>query len=98
MDVNSITGSIPNAFHTLVNLENLHLSHNKLSGTIPSFLGVFPDLETIDVSFNLLSGTLPTELATMDNLRGIAVDVSDTVFVSSCKNNCSACLPWEAQY
>ncbi|KAL5799234.1 hypothetical protein ACOSQ4_032118 [Xanthoceras sorbifolium] len=58
---NSLSGSIPESFSHLKNIESLALSHNKLSGRIPPQLIELNYLGTFNVTFNHLSGPVPDQ-------------------------------------
>ncbi|KAK7830104.1 receptor-like protein 8, partial [Quercus suber] len=59
LDLMSLTGSIPNTFSKLTQLESLDLSHNNLSGEIPSTLIDLHFLEVFNVAYNNLSSKVP---------------------------------------
>jgi len=58
---NFLTGSIPNSFQNLKNIESLDLSHNKLSGRIPFEFVEMTSLSVFSVAYNNLSGRVPFE-------------------------------------
>ena len=68
LDDNSLTGSIPSALGSLVNLDRLDLSSNELSGPIPSVLGNLANLVVLRLSRNELSGSVPGWLGNMRSL------------------------------
>ncbi|GJZ48986.1 leucine-rich repeat protein [Tanacetum coccineum] len=57
---NDLTGSIPNTFREMRQLESLDLSFNHLDGKIPSSLSSLSGLNFLNVSYNNLSGRIPT--------------------------------------
>merc|ERR1712137_1353168 len=59
---NQLSGPIPKAFKSLINLQGLSLRFNQLTGSIPEFLGHLPHLERLDMNNNQLSGHIPSAL------------------------------------
>lgn len=68
MDVNQLSGVIPQSLCSLTNLHLLVLVSNRLSGTIPSCVGALTGLTLLRVDNNVLEGSLPSSLASLTNL------------------------------
>ena len=66
---NQLTGSIPEAFWQLPDLERLDLSNNQLTGPISSGIGNAPSLWQLNVEGNNLNGQLPSELGLVSTLK-----------------------------
>ncbi|XP_038887572.1 BRASSINOSTEROID INSENSITIVE 1-associated receptor kinase 1-like isoform X1 [Benincasa hispida] len=62
---NNISGTIPERFGNLKNLEGLDLYSNSLIGPIPDTLGKLTKLSTLRLNNNSLSGTIPMSLTTV---------------------------------
>ena len=69
MDVNQLSGTIPNALCSLTNLELLVLVSNRLSGSLPDCLGSLQALTLLRADNNVLEGSLPSSLSSLSNLR-----------------------------
>ncbi|KAI3472529.1 hypothetical protein Pfo_028023 [Paulownia fortunei] len=72
---NSFSGSIPEQFGILNQLQHLDLSDNYLSGSPPALLFSLPNISYLNLSSNTLSGSLPEHLKCGDALS--LVDLSD---------------------
>ena len=68
---NDLSGPIPSALGSLVNLESLRLDANNLTGTIPSELGSLVNLESLSLHGNDLTGPIPSELGSLVNLNSL---------------------------
>ncbi len=58
------SGTIPDAWGSLLGLQQLDLTGNAIQGTIPGFLILLPQLKNALLAFNQLSGPLPNTFAT----------------------------------
>ena len=65
---NDLSGPIPSALGSLVNLTHLDLYGNDLTGPIPSELGLLVNLESLRLDDNNLTGPIPSELGSLVNL------------------------------
>ncbi|KAH6788177.1 Leucine-rich repeat protein kinase family protein [Perilla frutescens var. hirtella] len=72
---NSFSGSIPEQFVKLDQLQHLDLSNNDLSGTPPALLFSLPNISYLNLSSNDLSGSLPEHLKCGEGLS--LIDLSD---------------------
>jgi hypothetical protein len=66
---NNLTGSIPAALASLVDLEYLALDLNHIGGSIPAELRYLNKLQTLILSSNQLTGQIPIELGNLISLR-----------------------------
>lgn len=76
---NSFSGSIPEEFDKLDQLQHLDLSSNHLSGTPPPLLFSLPNISYLNLSVNALSGSLPDHLKCGEGLS--LIDLSDNKMV-----------------
>ncbi|XP_073144752.1 probable inactive leucine-rich repeat receptor-like protein kinase At3g03770 isoform X2 [Henckelia pumila] len=76
---NSFSGSIPEQFGQLKQLQHLDLSDNYLSGTPPPALFSLPNISYLNLSSNILSGSLDEHLRCGDTLS--LVDLSGNRFI-----------------
>ncbi|KAL8475279.1 hypothetical protein ACS0TY_028095 [Phlomoides rotata] len=84
---NSFSGSIPDQFSKLIQLQHLDLSDNHLTGRPPALLFSLPNISYLNLSSNALSGSLPEHLKCGDGLS--LVDLSDNRLIGqlpSCLN------------
>ncbi|GMN07104.1 hypothetical protein MTsPCn5_24930 [Croceitalea sp. MTPC5] len=70
-DQGGLSGTIPDSFGSLVNLEVLLLNDNQLSGAIPDVLGGLGNLTTLWLSQNMLVGTIPVSLGNLTDLESL---------------------------
>ncbi|KAJ6374333.1 hypothetical protein OIU78_029947 [Salix suchowensis] len=68
MSMNSLTGSIPQSFGNLTELQEFQLSLNQVSGEIPAQLGKCQKLTHIELDNNQISGSIPPEIGNLSNL------------------------------
>ncbi|KAM7469563.1 hypothetical protein LguiA_007746 [Lonicera macranthoides] len=72
---NHISGIIPAAIESLVNLYGLQLENNLLSGPIPNSLGKLQNLQALLLKGNKLRGQIPSSLGNITLL--VTLDLSD---------------------
>ncbi|PON64120.1 LRR domain containing protein [Parasponia andersonii] len=70
---NLLSGSLPDCWFRLNNLEVLKLDNNKFFGVIPSSMASLYELETLQLRHNNLSGNLPSFLKNCTRLRVLDV-------------------------
>lgn len=68
MQINSLSGHIPDTLGNLLNMSLLSLSHNKLSGEIPQSIGKLERLTELYLMENNLTGQIPPSLEGCKNL------------------------------
>ncbi|XP_024527858.1 receptor-like protein kinase BRI1-like 3 [Selaginella moellendorffii] len=66
---NSFTGTIPEEFGGMQDLNVLNLAHNLLTGAIPSTIGNLKNLEWLDLSQNWLESHIPDSLGNLTFLK-----------------------------
>ncbi|XP_024529717.1 receptor-like protein kinase BRI1-like 3 [Selaginella moellendorffii] len=66
---NSFTGTIPEEFGGMRDLNVLNLAHNLLTGAIPSTIGNLKNLEWLDLSQNWLESNIPDSLGNLTFLN-----------------------------
>jgi len=64
---NNITGSIPESYIHLPNLERLNLVSNHLTGTIPAFGSDSTSLQQLMIGYTSVSGPIPESLCNLDS-------------------------------
>ncbi|XP_057970179.1 receptor-like protein kinase BRI1-like 3 [Malania oleifera] len=78
LSYNSLSGTIPENFGSLICLQSLNLGHNRLTGNIPDSFGYLKEILFLDLSHNLLQGSIPMSLETLSFLASF--DVSNNNF------------------
>ena len=74
---NKFSGTIPDIFGSLTNLELLHLHHNSFTGPVPASLGQTYHLQSFAVENNPLAGSMPLGVCSLvmkGNLTHLSVD------------------------
>ncbi|WCJ39083.1 disease resistance family protein / LRR family protein [Euphorbia peplus] len=74
---NNLSGEIPDAITSLIELLSLNLSQNALTGRIPDNIGRMKGLEAIDFSHNKLSGEIPQSMSRLTFLGTLDVSYND---------------------
>ncbi|KAL5207726.1 hypothetical protein ABZP36_032161 [Zizania latifolia] len=69
VDLNSISGSLPDDLFRLPSLRNLFLQENQLSGRMTSRFGNLSSIAKLDISFNSFSGYLPNVFGSLGKLE-----------------------------
>ncbi|KAM4113366.1 hypothetical protein ACJW30_05G215600 [Castanea mollissima] len=75
---NKFSGSIPEAFLNISEIEILDISDNKLSGIIPSAIGKLSNLRILLLRGNRWNGTIPTQLCQLEKIS--LMDLSRNFF------------------
>ncbi|KAF9621619.1 hypothetical protein IFM89_024943 [Coptis chinensis] len=79
LQVNNLTGLMPEALLKSPNLMTLDLKHNNLSGSIPSWLALLSNLRIILLKGNHLSGSIPHEFCQLNKI--VILDLSHNAFI-----------------
>ena len=74
LNVNGLTGPIPDALGSLSSLEGLSLGVNELTGTIPGALGGLPNLRSLSLHAAGLTGPVPDALGNLASLEYLILD------------------------
>ena len=69
LQVNNLSGQLPQEITQLTELRNLWLGVNNIYGPIPTGFGSMPNLEALWLHFNNLSGTIPADIGMSTSLR-----------------------------
>ncbi|KAJ8512308.1 hypothetical protein OPV22_002742 [Ensete ventricosum] len=69
VDVNAVSGTLPEDLFKLPFLRRLHLQENQLSGSLSSGIGNLSSLELLDLSFNWFSGRIPNIFSRLRKLE-----------------------------
>ncbi|OVA07210.1 Leucine-rich repeat [Macleaya cordata] len=73
LEVNQLSGPLPDQLGRLKNLDYLSLSNNKFSGSIPLSLGRLSLLRLLDLSYNELNGSLPQSFQHLSSLETLRI-------------------------
>lgn len=76
-DSNELTGSIPEEWGGMRNLEQLFLSGNNLRGKIPETIRGMEALQYFRASDNQFSGTIPTDMGKMLKMEFLYMEEND---------------------
>ena len=77
LNENGLTGLIPPALGSLVNLRRLSLWENDLTGPVPGELGSLVNLEGLSLWGNDLTGLIPPALGSLVNLESLSLGGND---------------------
>ncbi|KAK8553501.1 hypothetical protein V6N13_062303 [Hibiscus sabdariffa] len=88
LSMNDLTGSIPEEFGKLQQLESLNLAYNQLTGELPTSISQLPSLRDFRIFQNKLSGVLPSEFGLHSELEGF--EVSENQFSGPLPENLCA--------
>ncbi|KAK3154679.1 hypothetical protein QOZ80_2BG0193800 [Eleusine coracana subsp. coracana] len=69
LDINSISGILPDDLFRIPSLRNLFLQENQLSGRMSQRFSNLSSLAKLDISFNSFSGYLPNIFGSLDKLE-----------------------------
>ena len=75
LDENGMSGTLPNEFFVLINLNELSLSSNdNLTGTIPSTIGYMDQLTSLTLTDCNLNGSIPSSLVNLTLLENLNLE------------------------
>ncbi|THU73406.1 hypothetical protein C4D60_Mb04t22500 [Musa balbisiana] len=69
IDINAVSGTLPEDLFKLPFLRRLHFQENQLSGSLSSRIGNLSNLELLDLSFNWFSGRIPNIFSRLRKLE-----------------------------
>ncbi len=69
------SGTFPNSFTALIELESLELFSNSLTGTLPSTLSTLNQLTTLWLFDNKFSGAIPSTFGVLSGLQTLCVEL-----------------------
>ncbi|XP_015570799.2 probable LRR receptor-like serine/threonine-protein kinase At3g47570 [Ricinus communis] len=106
---NQITGIIPEALESLINLMDLGMEDNFFTGVIPSYFGKFQKLQRLLLWHNRLSGRIPSSFGNLTQLSVLILsqnnfDGSIPLSIGNCRslnvlnlarNNLNGAIPQE---
>jgi hypothetical protein len=78
---NKLEGTLPAAYSSLTNLQELQLFENRFSGPLPTEWSALASLQEFNVYDNALSGSLPASYKALTNLK--SVTISKNMFAGS---------------
>jgi Leucine-rich repeat (LRR) protein len=67
-DIEGLTGTIPESFIGLTNLNTLRLANTRIAGPFLEVIPQIPSLSMVDVSQSRLTGTIPSSIGTLNKL------------------------------
>ena len=88
---NQLTGSLPQTFNNMTNLQLLLLDHNMLTGSIPSEIGLLTFLEEFRAFDTALTGVVPAGLCHLADEFELQLVALDCAHVSNC-TCCDECF------
>jgi len=71
LEMNKLTGTIPDELFMLTELEQLRLDYNGFTGQLPPEIAKLSELKTLSMDDNDLEGSLPTELLQLTQLSSL---------------------------
>ncbi|KAG9441194.1 hypothetical protein H6P81_017048 [Aristolochia fimbriata] len=77
MNINQLSGELPDWFGGLKSLVQLHLGNNNLRGSIPSSVWSLQHLQSIDLSGNQLNGSVPQTLGQLSELQVLDLSLNN---------------------
>ena len=76
LEVNSLSGALPDELGDLAQLQHLSFAFNQLSGEIPPTLGALSQLRILQLPVNAFMGTIPRELGNLSSLQVLDVSLN----------------------
>ena len=76
LELNELSGKIPEAVASLMSCSVFGISFNRLSGRIPDGIGSMTRIGLLDISSNQFSGKLPASMAAMTNLFAFLINTN----------------------
>jgi kinase len=73
LEMNQITGSIPDSLYNALNLAIFFLHENRMNGTISPNISNLQLLSRFTIDGNLVSGTVPSEIGSLRQLRDLSL-------------------------
>ncbi|XP_074585534.1 phytosulfokine receptor 1-like [Curcuma longa] len=73
VDVNKVSGTLPDDLFKLSSLRRLRLQGNSLYGLLSSSIGNLSNLELLDLSFNSFSGRIPNAFSRLTKLKYLSL-------------------------
>ncbi|KAF9614403.1 hypothetical protein IFM89_018548 [Coptis chinensis] len=77
LDMNSLSGTVPESVAKCKALERMSLASNSLTGHIPTGLASIPALSVIDLSYNEFKGEIPVEFRNLASLVLLNLSFND---------------------
>ncbi|XP_061990725.1 leucine-rich repeat receptor-like protein kinase TDR [Rosa rugosa] len=77
LNMNSLSGGVPDSVSSCRALERFGLANNNLSGHIPEELASLPALRVLDLSHNSLDGPIPSKFGSSSSLSLLNVSFND---------------------
>jgi Leucine-rich repeat (LRR) protein/tRNA A-37 threonylcarbamoyl transferase component Bud32 len=68
LDSNQLSGTLPDSFGCLINLQYFSVNFNNITGTIPDSLGQLVDLQHLDLEANNFYGSIPASFGQLHKL------------------------------
>ena len=83
LELNQLTGRLPENVGGLKSLQVFDVGHNRMSGTIPTSWMTLPNLTDFNLAGNNFIGTIPSEIVNLSNLT-VLILVSVAIWCVGC--------------